>query len=126
MKYYRKPDGTVLCFKLDGSQDHLIEAGYVLLSDTDVAAYLTEIAAANAITSVTMRQARLALLQTGLLANVTSAISAMPGIEGDTARIIWEFSNTVERDNPLITQIGAALNLTSAQLDDLFNLASTL
>jgi hypothetical protein len=37
MKYYRKPDGVVLCFKLDGSQDHLIEAGYVLLSDAEVA-----------------------------------------------------------------------------------------
>lgn len=78
------------------------------------------------VNSVTMRQARLALLQTGNLANVTSAIAAMTGIEGDAARIVWEFSNTVERNNPLITQLGTALNLTSAQLDDLFTLAATL
>jgi hypothetical protein len=48
MKYYRKPDGTILCFKLDGSQDHLIEAGYVLLSNTEVAAYLPSLSVRQA------------------------------------------------------------------------------
>jgi len=75
---------------------------------------------------VSMRQARLALLQSGLLTQVNTTISNMTGIAGDQARVIWEFSNTVERDNPLITQFGVALNLTSNQLDDLFTLANTL
>ena len=76
--------------------------------------------------TVSMRQARLALLQSGLLTQVNSAISNMIGLAGDQARVVWEFSNTVERDNPLIAQLGVALNLTSNQLDDLFTLANAL
>lgn len=75
---------------------------------------------------VTMRQARLALLQSGLLATVQSAVDAMPGAEGDAARIEWEFSSTVERNRPLVQSLGAALSLTEAQLDDLFRIAATL
>lgn len=75
---------------------------------------------------VTMRQARLALVQAGLLAQVNTAVAAMPGAAGDTARIEWEFSGTVERHRPLVQALGAALGLTDAQLDDLFRLAATL
>lgn len=75
---------------------------------------------------VTMRQARLALLQSGLLATVQAAVDAMPGGEGDAARIEWEFSSTVERSRPLVKSLAAALPLTEAQLDDLFRLAATL
>jgi hypothetical protein len=32
MKYYTKPDGTVLCFKLDGSQDEFIMQDYCVSS----------------------------------------------------------------------------------------------
>lgn len=75
---------------------------------------------------VTMRQARLALLQSGLLAQVNTAIANMSGIDGDAARIEWEFSNTVERNQPLVQSLIGALGLTEAQLDDLFTLAATL
>lgn len=76
--------------------------------------------------SVTMRQARLALVQTGMLTQVNTAVAAMPGAQGDAARIEWEFSSTVERNRPLVQALGAALGLTEAQLDDLFRLAATL
>lgn len=75
---------------------------------------------------VTMRQARLALLQAGLLAQVNTAVAAMPGAAGDTARIEWEFSSTVERNRPLVQSLIGALGLTESQLDDLFRLAATL
>ena len=75
---------------------------------------------------VTMRQARLALLQSGLLAQVNTAIANMPGAAGDTARIEWEFSSTVERNRPLVQSLIGALGLTESQLDDLFRLAATL
>lgn len=80
----------------------------------------------NVPAAVTMRQARLALLQSGLLAQVNSAVSAMPGAEGEAARIEWEFSATVERHRPLVESLGVALGLTDTQLDDLFRLAATL
>ncbi len=75
---------------------------------------------------VTMRQARLAMLQSGLLTQVNTAVANMTGAAGDTARIEWEFSSTVERNHPLVQSLIGALGLTESQLDDLFRLAATL
>ena len=69
---------------------------------------------------VTMRQARLALLGAGLLAQVNTAMTNMPGAEGDAARIEWEYAKEVRRDSPLVAELSAAFGWTSAQLDDLF------
>lgn len=77
-------------------------------------------------TVVTMRQARLALLQQGLLSQVNQAVAAMPGATGDAARIEWEFSSTVERNRPLVQALVGALGLSSAALDELFLLAASL
>ena len=76
--------------------------------------------------AVTMRQARLALLAAGKLAAVSSAIAGMTGAEGDAARIEWEFSSEVKRNQPLVTSLGKVLGLTAVQLDNLFVTASTL
>lgn len=75
---------------------------------------------------VTMRQARLALLAAGLLAAVDAAIAAMPGAEGDAARIEWEFATHVERQQPLVLAMAGALTLTEQQLDNLFVAAALL
>lgn len=71
---------------------------------------------------VTMRQARLALLQTGMLASVNSAVAAAD----EATKITWEFSSEVQRGHPFVATLAAALNLTEAQLDDLFTLAASL
>lgn len=76
--------------------------------------------------SVTMRQARIALARSGLLASVDTALAAMTGQAGDEARIEWEFSSMVERDRSLVQSLAAGIGLTEQQLDDLFALASTL
>jgi len=76
--------------------------------------------------SVTMRQARLALLQQELLTQVNDAVASMPGAQGEAVRIEWEFSSTVERNRPLVQALAASLGLTSQELDDLFILAATL
>lgn len=73
-------------------------------------------------TCVTMRQARLALLQTGMLASVNAAVTAAD----EATKITWEFSSEVQRSNPIVSTLAAALNLTDAQIDDLFALAATL
>ncbi len=75
---------------------------------------------------VTMRQARLALLQNGLLAQVETAIANLPGTGGDAARIEWEYSQTINRNHSLVTSLSSVLSLTEQQLDDLFTLASSL
>ena len=75
---------------------------------------------------VSMRQARLALLSAGLLSQVNAAIDALPSPDKEAAQIQWEYSQEVNRNEPLVTHLANALNLTEAQLDDLFLKASTL
>lgn len=69
---------------------------------------------------VSMRQARLALLGAGLLTTVNDAIAVMPGIEGEAARIEWEYATEVRRDSPLVVGLASVLGLTEGQLDSLF------
>lgn len=76
--------------------------------------------------AVTMRQARLALLQEGKLTQVNAAIASLLGADGEKARIEWEFAGHVARDNSLAQSIGALLGLNGAQLDDLFRSAALL
>ena len=75
---------------------------------------------------VTMRQARLALLQQGLLNSVNYALSTMQGIEGEAARIEWEYAAEVYRDSPLVQSLSSGLGWTEQQILDLFALAETL
>ena len=76
--------------------------------------------------SVTMRQARLALLGAGMLQPVDAAIAAMPSPAKEAAQIEWEFSNEVQRHNGFVEQLGPALGLTPAQVDALFVAAAKL
>lgn len=76
--------------------------------------------------SVTMRQARLALLQAGKLGTVNAAIASMAGAQGEAARIEWDYSNEVQRAQPLVAALGGVLGMTSEQLDQLFITAATL
>jgi hypothetical protein len=76
--------------------------------------------------SVTMRQARLALLGAGKLASVTAAINTLPSPQKEAAQIEWEYSQTVERNRGFVLLLSAALGLTDAQLDALFVTAARL
>jgi hypothetical protein len=71
--------------------------------------------------SVSPRQGRLALLSAGLLDKATAAVNAA----GGATLITWEYASIWERNDPLIIQLGAALGLTAAQIDQLFTTAST-
>ena len=41
-------------------------------------------------------------------------------------RIWWDYSTIVEKENPLVKQIGLALNWTPEYLTEIFELANTL
>ena len=78
------------------------------------------------VAEVQMRQARLALLQAGYYDAVDNAINAMTGTSGKAAKIEWQVSNTLRRNHPLVTTMGAMLGLSPSQLNGLFTLAASL
>ena len=71
---------------------------------------------------VEMAQARLALLQAGLLSAVEAAIPNM----GQAAQIEWEYRSYVRRDNVLVNEVKTLLGWTDQQMDELFVLAAGL
>lgn len=75
---------------------------------------------------VTMRQARLALLAAGKLAAVEAAIDAMAEPTRTGARIEWEYSNALQRDNALVAALGPALGLSTNDVDNLFRAAAAI
>jgi hypothetical protein len=75
---------------------------------------------------VTMRQARLALLQSGLLDDVGTTINSLQSPQKEAAQIEWEYSQEVHRDRPFVQQLTAAMGLTEQQVDDLIVLAASL
>lgn len=78
-------------------------------------------------TSVTMRQARLALLAAGKLEDVDLAIAAVADpTERKAAQIEWEYAQTVDRGHQWVQNLAAALSLDEAALDALFTQAAAL
>jgi len=120
MKHYKKADNSVWAFEDDGSQDHLITNEMVLMTAEELSIFLTPpVVIPN---SVTMAQARLALLDANLLDTVITNVSAMPR----SAQIRWEFSSTVNRNSELVIALAGVLGLDSTALDNLFIAAATL
>jgi hypothetical protein len=67
--------------------------------------------------AITARQLRLWLHGAGLLEQIPTLIAALPEPQRTTAQIEWEFSSDYHRDHPLVIQLGAALGMTSADMD---------
>lgn len=118
---------------------HTEEAGAVLVSEADTPELWGEMLEALGGSvlpysapappvpqEVTMRQARLALAEAGLLPAVDAAIAGMTEPQRTAALIEWEYSGTVQRDKPLVLALASSLGLTEAQLDELFSRAATL
>lgn len=75
---------------------------------------------AEAPRSVSMRQARLALLEAGLLEQTEDFINSLPETQRNAALISWEYAQTVDRDDELVQQLITALRLDDVAADELF------
>ncbi len=75
---------------------------------------------------VTMRQARLALLASGLLDDVNEAIAGMTGGDGEAARVEWEYAQDVRRDSSLVKAMAHSMLMSDADLDSLFKSAAVI
>lgn len=89
-------------------------------ADAMLAAYLAA-EAAYVPPTVSPYQARIALLNAGLLASV-EAMMADPATP-QSAKIAWEYATQWNRNSDFIASLGPALGLTSSQIDDLFRAA---
>ena len=70
--------------------------------------------------TISPRQARLVLLDMGILDKVDLLINSLPEYEKNKAKISWEFATAFERTDPFVETLGAGLGFTSDQLDELF------
>lgn len=84
-------------------------------------AHLAAINEATVPIFVTRRQARLALLDANLLSTINDFIATQP----EEQQIFWNDSAEIYRAHRLVLSVGAELNLTTEQLDNLFILAAT-
>lgn len=75
---------------------------------------------------VTMRQARLALLQAGLLDDVESVMNSLPEPDRSAAHIEWNYSSEVHRNKPFVKLLGQALDLDDDAIDQLFITAEAI
>jgi len=66
--------------------------------------------------SVTMRQARRAMIDAKIYDKVDAAIKEI----GGKSLVDWEYSNSFERSNPMLSELGKSLGLTEKQIDALF------
>ena len=70
---------------------------------------------------ITMRQARLQLLEVGLLDDVEALVAL-----DRKSQIEWEYASEVYKQSPLIETVKGGLNLTDTQIDNMFVEASKL
>jgi hypothetical protein len=105
------------------------------LNNPDYVEYLDWIASGNeplqviidiTVSVVTMRQARLALLQAGLLPTIEAAIDSMGSPAKEAAKIEWEYAQELRIDHPLVVSLTAAIGMTGEQLSDLFTAAAAI
>lgn len=78
--------------------------------------------------AISPRQARLWLLRAGITpAQVDAVIASIPdATTRQTVQIDWEYGLEVQRSSPFVQQLGTALGLEAATLDDAFREAATL
>lgn len=78
--------------------------------------------------SVSPRQIRLWIVGNGIsLAAIDTAIEGIADpVLREQTRIEWEFSPYVERSHPMVATLGAALGMTSEQIDQAFIAAAGL
>lgn len=76
--------------------------------------------------TVSMKQARLALLNAGLLPQIDAAIASLTSPDKESVVIQWEYATSLHRSHAWVITLSTAIGLTEQQLDDLFTAAEAI
>jgi hypothetical protein len=101
-------------------EEYTQEDGTVVSVGEQQIAYTASKKKAMVPSSISMRQARLALLEVGLLSSVDTAIGSLDSPAKERASIEWEYATEVDRTNPLVLSLLPVLGLSEDAIDDLF------
>lgn len=115
----RHPPDLQLIAHLLGQLDGLVKAR----ADHPLWQQLTAILIEEEIKALGVERA--ASVDEGKLSAVEAAIAELPEPARGAARIEWEYSATVRRNQPFVLQLAPALGLDDAALDNLFMVAAT-
>lgn len=127
MSYFKDENtNEVYAYDQDQIDGGWVKEGLVAMTEEEIQAHLNPVIPVVVPSKVTMRQARLALLQEGLLDQVETLLASLEGPEGQAARIEWDYSSEVHRTKPFVVMLGTQLGLTEEQMDDLFIKASNI
>jgi hypothetical protein len=76
--------------------------------------------------TVSMAQARLALIAASLFSTIDAGLKALPEPQRTTALTAWEYAPNVSRNGTLVNTLAGQFGLTEAQLDALFTAAAAI
>lgn len=127
MIYFKNSKNEVYAYETIEERNEFGPVDLVAMTEQEIAEHLSPSNQSEIVPeAVTMRQARLALLNADLLDRVELIIQEMTGVEGRAAQIEWEYGSTVYRSSKFVNDLGVKLGLTSEQLDRLFIDASKI
>ncbi|MGC4366496.1 hypothetical protein [Hydrogenophaga sp. R2] len=127
MIYFKHPSSAeVFAYETEQERNDFGAPELVQMTAAEVESHINQQQSNQGPRVVTMRQARRALLEAGLLQQVDLAIDALPEPQRSAVRIDWEYSSEVHRDRAFVQQLGQALGLSDEQLDALFIQAAAL
>lgn len=72
--------------------------------------------------TINARQIRLALIGANMFEATETAIAGLSAAD----KVTWEYATEYHRNHPLVVNLGAALGLTEAQIDGMWEIALTL
>ena len=126
MIYFKNSNNEVFAYETLEERNKFGASDLVQMTEEEIQAHLNPVVPVVIPSKVTMRQARLALLQAGLLDDTEALIASLEGPEGQAARIEWDYSSEVWRNKPFVVSLGSQLGLDDEQLDALFIAASQI
>lgn len=127
MLYFKNLNNKVFAYQTIEERNTFGDSDLVQMTEEEIAEYLNPSSPEIIVPEkVTMRQARLALMQFGILDDVETLIQSLEGATGVAARIEWDYSSEVFRNKPFVVSLGAQLGLTDEQIDQLFINASQI